>query len=86
MTQTTVGNLEVFDLKRHNSKYVKHVQLYFKANNITEDCKKAVFLSVLAYEMYEILANILTNLFTLNYQLLLKDITFDAFVRESQKA
>ena len=62
MAQTTVGKLEVFDLKRHNFlKYVQRVQHYFKANNITEDRKKAVFLSVLGYETYEILANIFTN-------------------------
>ena len=62
MAQTTVGKLEAFDPRWHNfSKFVQHVQLYFKANNITEDRKKAVFLSVLGYEMYEILANIFTN-------------------------
>ena len=62
MAPTTMGKLEVFDPKQHNfPKYVQRVQLYFKANNITEDRKKAVFLSALCYEMYEILTNIFTT-------------------------
>ena len=62
MAQITVGKLEAFDPRRHNfSKYVQRVQLYFKANNITGDHKKAVFLSALGYETYEILVNVFTN-------------------------
>ena len=62
MAQTTVGKLEIFDLKQHNfPKYIQCVQFYFKANNITDDRKMAVFLSALGYETYEILANIFTN-------------------------
>ena len=77
------------------------MKLYFKANNITEDSKKAFFfLSALGYETYEILVNIftnpeteefdtlgdrLTNHFTLNHQLLLSDTSLDAVISETQK-
>lgn len=76
MAQTTVGKLKVFYSKRHNfPKYVQYVQFYFKANNKTEDHKKAVFLSALAYEMYEILANIFTNPETEDFGTLVNRLT-----------
>ena len=76
MVQTTVGKLEVFLPKLHNfPKYVQCVQLYFKANNITEDCKKAVFLSALGYEMYDILTNIFTNPETEDFDMLVDKLT-----------
>ena len=44
-------------------------------NNITEDRKKAVFLSVLGYETYEVLANIFTNPETEGFATLVERLT-----------
>ena len=56
----TLGRIDPFDQKRDNfENYTERLDQYFIANDVPEPKQKAVFLSVIGGETYDLLKNII---------------------------